>query len=296
MNKTVAKWINVARASKELDTFLMLHSHMTLHWIHLALQSFSLLACLSLSAQSLINQEPKNKNKYSYDNGGIIQGDSQRKMAWVFTGDEYFEGIERIADILSEKDVKGSFFLTGRLFRNPLARGAILRLKADGHYLGPHSDQHLLYNDWTRRDSVLVTRDSMQRDLRANYAAMETLGIRMKSRLFIPPYEWWDETIAGWCREMGVQIINFTPGTGTNADYTHPEMGASYRSSDTLVQRLLRFEDRRGLGGAMVLVHIGTDPRRTDKFYELLPLLIDTLRKRGYRFVRVDTLLRKSRR
>jgi peptidoglycan/xylan/chitin deacetylase (PgdA/CDA1 family) len=234
--------------------------------------------------------------EWTCDKGGILRADSaDRRLAWVFTGDEYFEGIDRIADILSKKDVKGSFFLTGRLFRNPLARGAILRLKADGHYLGPHSDQHLLYNDWTRRDSVLVSRDSMQRDLRANYAAMEALGIRMKRSLFIPPFEWWNDKVAGWCREMGVQIVNFTPGTGTNADYTFPEMGAAYRSSDTLLQRLLRFEHLRGLGGALVLVHIGTDPRRTDKFYDRLPMLIDTLRERGYRFERVDRLLRRPR-
>jgi len=215
-------------------------------------------------------------------------------MAWVFTGDEYFEGMDRIADILSDKVVKGSFFLTGRLYRNPGARGGILRLKGEGHYLGPHSDQHLLYNDWTRRDSVLVTRDSMRRDLLANYEAMETLGIRQRRRYFIPPYEWWDDTVAAWCREMGVQVVNFTPGTGTNADYTFPEMGATYRSSDTLVQRLLRFEARSGLSGAIVLVHIGTDPRRNDKLYERLPLLIDTLRSRSYRFVRIDRLLRRS--
>lgn len=215
-------------------------------------------------------------------------------MAWVFTGDEYFEGMGRIADILSDQRVKGSFFLTGRLYRNPAARSGILRLKRDGHYLGPHSDQHLLYNDWSRRDSVLVSRDSMQRDLHANYDAMVSMGIRHRRRYFIPPYEWWDGTVAGWCRAMGVQVVNFTPGTGTNADYTFPEMGASYRGSDTLAQRLLRFEARSGLSGAIVLVHIGTDPRRTDKLYERLPWLIDTLRNRGYRFVRIDRLLRKS--
>ena len=248
-----------------------------------------------LSVQSQENQRNILEDGYAYDQEGIVRGDTRRRtMAWVFTGDEYFEGMDRIADILSDKGVKGSFFLTGRLYRNPEARGGILRLKGEGHYLGPHSDHHLLYNDWTRRDSVLVTRDSMRRDLLANYEAMETLGIRQRRRYFIPPYEWWDDTVAAWCREMGVQVVNFTPGTGTNADYTFPEMGATYRSSDTLVQRLLRFEARSGLSGAIVLVHIGTDPRRNDKLYERLPLLIDTLRSRSYRFVRIDRLLRRS--
>jgi peptidoglycan/xylan/chitin deacetylase (PgdA/CDA1 family) len=235
------------------------------------------------------------EGRYTYDQGGIVRGDARRPlMAWVFTGDEHVEGMDRIAGILSEKGVKGSFFLTGRCYRDPGARASIARLKSEGHYLGPHSDGHLLYNDWTRRDSLLVSRDSMQRDLRANYDAMVSLGIRHRRRYFIPPFEWWDATVAGWCRDMGVQVINFTPGTGTNADYTFPEMGAAYRSSDTLVQRLLRFERRQGLHGAMVLVHVGTDPRRTDRFFERLPLLIDILRGRGYRFERVDRLLRRA--
>lgn len=248
------------------------------------------------NVQSQDNHRNTLEEGYAYDQQGIVRGETRRRtMAWVFTGDEYFEGMDRIADILSDKGVKGSFFLTGRLYRNPAARSGILRLKKEGHYLGPHSDQHLLYNDWNRRDSILVTQDSMQRDLLANYAAMESLDIRHRRRYFIPPYEWWDATVAGWCREMGVQVVNFTPGTGTNADYTYPVMGASYRDSDTLVQRLLRFEARSGLGGAIVLVHIGTDPRRTDKFFERLPMLIDSLRSRGYRFVRINRLLRKSR-
>lgn len=257
--------------------------------------AMGLLALLPALLQAQANQPLTPSGSYTYDHGGIVRGDARRpSLAWVFTGDEYFEGIERIRGILAEQGVKGSFFLTGRLYRNPSARASIARLKADGHYLGPHSDAHLLYNDWTRRDSLLVTRDSLLRDLKANYKAMAALGIRHRRRFFIPPYEWWDATVAGWCRGMGVQVVNFTPGTGTNADYTYPEMGASYRPADSLVQRLLRFEARQGLHGAMVLVHVGTDPRRTDKLFERLPMLIDTLRGRGYRFERVDRLLRRA--
>ena len=34
----------------------------------------------------------------------------------------------------------------------------------------------------------------------------------------------------------------FTPGTGTNADYTTPDMGERYKSSAQLYKRLLDFE------------------------------------------------------
>ena len=41
----------------------------------------------------------------------------------------------------------------------------------------------------------------------------------------------------------------------------------------------------------MLLVHIGTDKRRTDKFYNYLDKLIETLKSKGYEFTPVDKLL-----
>jgi hypothetical protein len=86
---------------------------------------------------------------------------------------------------------------------------------------------------------------------------------------------------------MGLRIINFTPGTGTNADYTTPDI-ASYKSSEQLMERLLRFEETHsaGLQGAILLIHLGTHPDRTDKFYNRLGDLIQELKARGYRLVR----------
>jgi len=43
----------------------------------------------------------------------------------------------------------------------------------------------------------------------------------------------------------------------------------------------------------MVLVHIGTDLRRKDKFYDQLPAMIQYFRLKGYDFVRVDELLKR---
>jgi peptidoglycan/xylan/chitin deacetylase (PgdA/CDA1 family) len=138
---------------------------------------------------------------------------------------------------------------------------------------------------------LLVSKDSLVNDLKANYQSMHALGIQEEQLYFIPPYEWWNNQVASWCKEMNVQLINFSPGTGTNADYTYPEMGSSYRSSEKLLERLYAFEKQHTLNGAMVLVHIGTDPRRKDKLYHLLPNMIQYFRSKGYEFVKVDELL-----
>jgi endoglucanase len=238
---------------------------------------------------------PENNNFFVLKHGGIIRGNAEKPdIALVFTGDEFFEGLTSITDALAKNQVSASFFLTGRLYRNPDAKKSIQRLIRQKHYFGPHSDQHLLYNDWSEPDSLLVSRDSFSTDLQANYRAMEALRIRHQQQYFIPPYEWWNATIAGWCRDWGITVISFSPGTATNADYTFPEMGKAYRHSDTLLNRLLALEEQTGLNGAMILIHIGTDPRRIDKLYDRLPELIRVLKKKGYRFLRVDQLLQRQ--
>ncbi|MNN95618.1 hypothetical protein D3C81_2144520 [compost metagenome] len=46
-----------------------------------------------------------------------------------------------------------------------------------------------------------------------------------------------------------------------------------------------------GLNGFIVLVHMGTDVRRKDKFYDHLGKIIDQLKKEGYQFVDIRELL-----
>ncbi len=228
-------------------------------------------------------------------NGGIIRGDTtSKKIALVFTGDEFAEGGNFIATTLQQQNIHGSFFLTGNFYRNPKLKSIIRKLKKDGNYLGSHSDKHLLYCDWINRDSLLVTHQQFTKDLQHAYNELKKWNIRKKdAHYFLPPYEWYNDSIAKWTRQMGLQLVNFSPGTRSNADYTYPEMGNKYLSSDTIMTSILNYEQgsSNGMNGFILLVHIGTDPRRTDKFYYRLPALIFELEKRGYKFVKIDELL-----
>ncbi|MBX2926018.1 MAG: glycoside hydrolase family 9 protein [Chitinophagaceae bacterium] len=232
---------------------------------------------------------------FTYDHGAVIRGDStQKKIALVFTGDEFADGGFYIADVLKKENIRASFFLTGNFYRNPAFKNMIRTLKANGHYLGPHSDKHLLYCDWTRRDSLLVTQTEFVNDLRNNYKAIAAFGIReVEAHYFMPPYEWYNNSIAEWTNRLNKQLINFTPGTLSNADYTTPDM-KNYRSSDTIFQSILKYEQgkRSGLNGFILLLHIGTDSKRADKMYYRLPELITCLKRKGYSLVRIDELLR----
>ncbi|WP_245539652.1 polysaccharide deacetylase family protein [Pontibacter roseus] len=214
----------------------------------------------------------------------------------MFTGDEFADGGDAIREALKKHQAKASFFLTGRFYRNPAFRPLIQSLKKDGHYLGAHSDKHLLYCDWQKRDSLLVTQPQFAEDLQRNYQRMAEFGIHKKDApYFLPPYEWYNRTVTDWTEQEGLQLVNFSPGTRSAADYTWPEMGNRYVSSETILKSILAYEakDRNGLNGFLLLLHIGTDPRRQDKFYHRLDELLTQLEQKGYRLVRIDELLEK---
>lgn len=227
--------------------------------------------------------------------GAIIRGDtSSKQIALIFTGDEFDDGGKTISKSLRKHKAKASFFLTGRFYGNPDFGPLIRKLKKEGHYLGAHSDEHLLYCDWEKRDSLLVTQEQFKLDLQQNYQKMAAFGISKEDAgYFLPPYEWYNRSIANWTAEEGLQLVNFSPGTRSAADYTWPEMGNRYVSSETVLMSILNYEtkDKSGLNGFMLLLHIGTDPRRDDKFYHRLDELLMLLKQKGYQFVRIDELL-----
>lgn len=223
--------------------------------------------------------------------GAIIKGDpTKKRICLVFTADDKADGANTIISTLKKNKVKGGFFFTGKFYE--MYPDIVRQLVADGHYVGSHSYGHLLYAPWEKRDSMLVSKQQFVDDMLKSYNTMASFGIsKEKAPYFIPPYEYYNSKVNGWAHEMGLQIINFTPGTGTNADYTTPDMGERYKSSAQLYKRLLDFERQHTLNGHFLMIHFGTHPSRTDKFYTMLPKIIKTLQHRGYTFVSVEEML-----
>ncbi|MDZ7342756.1 MAG: polysaccharide deacetylase family protein [candidate division KSB1 bacterium] len=233
--------------------------------------------------------------RFTFHLGGIIRGDSTRKkLALVFTGDQFADGGELIRRALAKYQIKASFFLTGNFYRHPEFQEIIQALKQDGHYLGAHSDRHLLYCTWENRDSLLVTREQFIADLKQNYLELARFGIRhSEARFFLPPFEWYNRRISNWAQELGLTLVNFTPGTKSHTDWTYPELGPAYVPSQTILHSIMAYEQKypSGLNGFILLLHIGSDPRRTDKFYSRLEQLLQFLDDKGYHCVRIDELL-----
>ncbi len=232
--------------------------------------------------------------KISLIKGAVVRGDPcQKRISLVFTGDEFADGGAYIQKLLKKEKIKAAFFFTGNFYRNPKYNRLIKNLIRNGHYLGAHSNKHLLYCDWTNRDSLLVTQEEFNEDLLENYKEMAKFRIEKKDApFFLPPYEWYNDSIAHWTHELGFTLINMTHGTLSHVDYTTPR-DPNYKSSKDIFKSVINFEegDKNGLNGFLLLMHIGTDPARTDKFYPFLEPLITTLKSRDYEFTILEHLL-----
>jgi len=212
----------------------------------------------------------------------------------VFTGHEFAEGGEFINQTLQQQKVNASFFFTGKFCENPSFKTLLNKLIRNGNFIGPHSYEHLLYCDWNKRDSLLVNRENFANDLLSNLDIMHAKGVNTnKIKYFLPPYEWYNDSITTWTKQLGLQLINYTPGTLSHADYTTSK-DKNYRSSETIYNSIIDYERSKpsGLNGFILLMHIGAGPGRTDKFYTRLPQLIKYLTQKGYQFQTVDQLLK----
>ena len=188
---------------------------------------------------------------------------------------------------MKKHNVKAHFFFTGNFYRNAAFENSIKKLKKEGHYLGAHSDRHLLYVSWEKRDSTLISEEEFKDDITGNYDEMSRFEIAKEDAMyFMPPFEWYNQEIADWTKALGLVLINHTPGTRSAADYTTPAMVPGYVDSPTIIKSILEYEsmEKKGLNGFHLLVHFGSDPQRMDKLYYRLDQLIVELKYRGYEF------------
>lgn len=246
------------------------------------LLSLSVIACGAFVACG------PDQGSLQYDHEGIVRGDvREKRLSLIFTGGEYAEGVPAILRVCKDRGLPASFFVTGDFLR--LHADAAKSIVADKHLLGPHGDAHLLYCDWNDRKKTLVTRDAFRDDLRRNLDDLSAIGAP-RSRYFVPPYEWFNSEQVAWAREMGLTLINFTPGSGSNRDYI-PEEDSKFQSSSRLVDGILHFESTspHGLNGFILLLHAGS--KRQDKMHDQLDRLVAEIQHRGYTFVTLDDLL-----
>jgi endoglucanase len=249
-----------------------------------------LIAPLSGSEDCSAQDHNSVRDKY----GAIIRGDvNTKKLALIFTGDEYGESTEPILDVLKLRKIKASLFVTGNFLRQEKLRPLLRRAITEGHYVGPHSDSHPLYASWDEPDKTLLSKAFFKKDLEKNIAGLREIGAQRRDQrvLFIPPFEHYNRDQALWSRELGVILFNMTPDCGSSRDYIK-EGAPHFVGAQKIYDDILAYERKNshGLNGFVLLLHLGSG--RKDPFHPMLGPLCDELSKRGYEFERIDRLLR----
>lgn len=224
-----------------------------------------------INAQQLIDQE-----------GAVIRSDTLEANIYLcFTGHDYVDGFTHVLRVLEKHRIHGSFFLTGDFVRN---HGDLAERIADaGHFIGAHSDKHLLYCAWENRDSLLHSPQEISQDIADNLKVLKGLGI--SPSYFMPPYEWYNEEVVEIAEQLGQVTVNFSPGTRSNADYTTPDL-PYYIGSKEILASIYEYEESEGMNGFHLLIHPGVSPKRKDKLYLHLDDLIIWLKERDYQFSR----------
>lgn len=212
--------------------------------------------------------------------GAIVRSDTSKSNIYLFfTGHELIDGFEHVINVLDKHDIKGSFFFTGDFVRS--YENLVTEIATKDHFVGAHSDKHLLYCDWTNRDRHLLSESSIKKDISDNLIALEKLDIH--PMYFMAPYEWHNKKVVELASELNQIAVNFSSGTRSNADYTTPDL-PNYMSSNEILESIYNYESSNNLNGFHLLIHPGTTPEREDKFYLKLDELITKLKKKGYSF------------
>lgn len=175
----------------------------------------------------------------------------------------------QIADFLHENDIRATFFQVGMCVeRFPLVSGRLVR---QGHVVGNHSYSHRLGRCARSQVQQVETADA-QRVL-----AQATGRVPM---LYRPPWLLRTPTLPRVLRREGL----------------HPVSGVFAHAFEVFqpsAQRIARRSLAKVRPGSILIFHDGFDSRGGDRANTVaaVKIVVDELRRRGYRFTTIDQLL-----
>ncbi|WP_026476062.1 polysaccharide deacetylase family protein [Alkaliphilus transvaalensis] len=172
------------------------------------------------------------------------------------------EVIPEMLEVLREKEVKITFFVTGRWAKTfPEIFQTIID---EGHEIGSHGYQHLNYSTMNLQQNL----DEIQR---AENVIMEYT--KVKPKYFAPPSGAYNEYTLTAADQLGYQTILWTMDT---IDWR------TGSTKDIILKRILDKEEHKG---GIVLMHPMAETAKA------LPELIDALRAKGLEIGRVSDVL-----
>jgi peptidoglycan/xylan/chitin deacetylase (PgdA/CDA1 family) len=215
-------------------------------------------------------------------------------LSLTFDGGSLASGADSIVNILSQRDIKTTFFLTGRFIQKypKIVRSMI----ENQHELANHSFSHPHLTTYAQ-NSEHKTLNSVDRDFLHNQI------MRTDSLLFVgfghhfkpfwrAPFGEYNKEILIWAAEAGYRHVGWSR-EGDTRDWIDDKDSPLYRSGKEIYNHLVEMESRDQLRGAIILMHLHSD-RKDDMPFKILPKLIDYLQKKGYQLLTISALIQAT--
>ncbi len=184
-----------------------------------------------------------------------------------------------------------TMFLTGNFIR--LYPEYVRRMVADGHELGNHSFSHphltLLEIDGSSNSKDYVNREFIRRQLGTTDSLFQEVTNRHLTPLWRAPFGELNKDILLWAAEAGYKHINWS-AKADSWDWVADTTSNLYRSAEEIYKHYIDLEQKEGLDGRILLMHLGSE-RSADFPYQTLGKLIDELRERDYHFKSVSQMI-----
>lgn len=193
-------------------------------------------------------------------------GDESSDKVLYLTFDAGYENgnVEKILDVMKEKDVKGAFFVLDHLIiKNP---ELIKRMKSEGHLVCNHTKNH--------KDLSYATKDEIKNDLEAlEKICLETTGVNLDKYFRFPEGKYTLSSLKH-VNELGYKTVFWS-----FAYYDWDNQKQPNKASAT--KKILSNTHN----GAVILLHPTSGTNAA-----ILGDLINTWRNLGYRFGTLDEL------
>ena len=174
------------------------------------------------------------------------------KVALTCNVDWGEEELPKILDLLKERNVKITFFVSGKWAeKNPKL---LRRMYIEGHEIGSHGYGHKLCSQ--------IGAEQIREELEKTEQAIEPLLDGEQLSLFAPPSGDYDEKTVELCREMGYKL------TLWSADTIDWKEGST---AQVITKRIMK----KDLDGAIVLMH----PK--PETVKALPQILDGIEEKG---------------
>ena len=201
---------------------------------------------------------------------------NSKKLALTFDDGPDAQFTNQILDVLKEKNVQATFFVTGTSIENNIP--VLKRIYNEGHEIGNHT--------FTHPNLEIVSENRERIELRSTRLLIESV-VGHSTLLFRAPYI--TDSEPKKISQIKSLSVAHNEGFISVTTYIDPYDWEKGIAADSIVARTIA---RQHLGNIILLHDAGGDRSKT---VEALPRIIDHFKKNGFEFVTVSSLMNKTR-